>query len=92
MSFVSMGFGALPEALRSDLESCGHAQIGGKRRENQGLVNTRGVFRKKEGKFRTWRTPPSRFSALLLTTLKVEISRGSQPRRNSTKFGRLDLI
>lgn len=33
-----------------------------------------------------------RSSALLLTTLKVEISRGSQPRRNSTKFGRLDLI
>lgn len=41
-----MGFGALPEAR--DLESCGHAQIGGKRRENQGLVNTRGVFRKKK--------------------------------------------
>jgi len=33
-----------------------------------------------------------RSSALLLTTLKVEISRESQPRRNSTKFGRLDLI
>ena len=57
--FVSMGFGALPEAR--DLESCGHAQIGGKRRENQGLVNTRGVFRKKKANSGRGGTPPRRF-------------------------------